>query len=102
MLGWKGFAARRTSAFGEDTDAILTLSPVPVLVCRPSDLEPSRVVLSVIDRDLAASARALLDLAQPGDVVIVAVPPVRTGLGRRAVRLADALPDRTLLLVAGG
>ncbi|MGK2929625.1 MAG: cation:proton antiporter, partial [Acidimicrobiales bacterium] len=153
LLGWKGFAARRTSAFGEDTDAILTLSPVPVLVCRPSDLEPSRVVLSVIDRDLAASARptiqlgaevagriaghfavpnvvvsrlpvdqltailgdraefvpdvrtsarALLDLTQPGDVVIVAVPPVRTGLGRRAVRLADALPDRTLLLVAGG
>src|SRR5690606_8349577 len=45
LLGWKGYAARNTHHFGEDTDAIITLSPVPVLVCRPAHLQPERVVL---------------------------------------------------------
>ncbi len=56
LLGWKGYAARRTSYFGEDTDAIITLSPVPVFVCRPADLRPARVVLDVSDRDLSPAA----------------------------------------------
>lgn len=57
LLGWKGFAARRSHYFGEDIDAIITLSPVPVLVCRPAHLEPARVVLDVFDRDLSPAAR---------------------------------------------
>lgn len=152
LLGWKGYAVRRTSYFGEDTDAILTLSPVPVVVCRPGEPAPSRVVLSVIEQDLTAagrptmqlcaliagrlarhcdvplqvlsrqpkddivdtlgdigepitddrpSTRSLADLTVPGDIVIAGVPPLRAGLGRRASRLAHALPSRTLLMVAG-
>lgn len=62
LLGWKGYAARSTSYFGEDTDAIITLSPVPVLVCRPAHLEPNRVVLGVTDRDLSPVARPTTQL----------------------------------------
>lgn len=62
LLGWKGYAARSSSYFGEDTDAIITLSPVPVLVCRPADLAPSRVVLDVIDRDFSPVARPTTQL----------------------------------------
>jgi hypothetical protein len=37
----------------------------------------------------------------PGDVVVGGLPPTRIGLDRRAARLAGALPDRTLVMVAG-
>lgn len=64
LLGWKGYAARATSHFGEDTDAIITLSPVPVLVCRPAHLEPQRIVLGVTDRDLSPVARVTTRLCR--------------------------------------
>ncbi|MCO8127617.1 cation:proton antiporter [Acidimicrobiia bacterium EGI L10123] len=63
LLGWKGYAARSKHHFGEDTDAIITLSPVPVLVCRPAHLEPDRIVLDVIDRDLSPAARPTTHLS---------------------------------------
>ena len=56
LLGWKGYPARSSHYFGEDTDAIITLSPVPVLVCRPAELEPHRIVLVVENRDLNSVA----------------------------------------------
>jgi Kef-type K+ transport system membrane component KefB len=62
LLGWKGDAARSSSYFGEDTDAIVTLSPVPVLVCRPAHLEPNRVVLGVSGRDLSPVTRPTTQL----------------------------------------
>jgi len=153
LLGWKGFSARGSEYyFGEDTDAIVTLSPLPVFVCRTAPLEPSRVVVDVTARDLAASAhattrlcvevamrlgrrfevpveivsalperdvravvgedlpclhddrsslRSLPERTEPGDIVIGGLPPTRAGLDRRAARLAGALPDRTVVMVAG-
>lgn len=62
LLGWKGYAAGNTHHFGEDTDAIITLSPVPVLVCRPAHLEPCRIVLGVGSRDLSPVARPTTQL----------------------------------------
>ncbi len=154
LMGWKGFATRRRSSFGEDVDAILTLSPVPVLVCRPGSGDPhERVVLSITERDLGAGglpglelsafvasrlARqadlpllvvtqradpkldlllrgvrnvelvvderrrqdSLTELTCSGDLVVFGIPPVRAGLGKGASRLAQTLPDRSLLVVA--
>jgi len=63
LLGWKGFSARGSDYFfGEDTDAILTLSPLPVLVCRTAPRYPSRIVVDLIQRDLAPSARTTAQL----------------------------------------
>ena len=152
LLGWKGFSAHRTSRLGEDTDAIVMLSPVPVLVCRPGAPTPSRIVLAIEARDLLPGAQittelcaevaerlashfdvplevvtdqapsavarvlseerpcirdqrdtqdSLADRTGPGDVVIAAMPPTRAALDRSASELAGALPERTLVMVAG-
>jgi len=152
LLGWKGFSAHRGSRLGEDTDAIVMLSPVPVLVCRPGTPPPSRVVLAVEARDLSPAGQVSIDLCvevaerlashldvplevltdqapsavsrvltsdrecvrdqrgtqdalvertAPGDVVIASMPPTRAALDRSASELAGALPDRTLVMVAG-
>jgi Kef-type K+ transport system membrane component KefB len=114
LLGWKGYTARSTSYFGEDTDAIITLSPVPVLVCRPGSDRPTRVVIDIIDRDLAAVARPTTQLCgevarrlgKHFDVPVEAVTDqspeaVQEVLGETVTCVAEdrsslqALPDRT-------
>lgn len=123
LLGWKGYPARSSHYFGEDTDAIITLSPVPVLVCRPADLHPRRVVLGLDDRDLSAVARPTTLLCAevgqrlghhfgvPFEVVTDQHPDrVTVALGDDITLIADdrsplkSLPDRTVPgdIVLGG
>jgi nucleotide-binding universal stress UspA family protein len=65
LIGWKGFANARENFFGGVIDAILSQSPVPVLVCRPSseDTEVRRVVLSITPGDLAPAGLPGLQVA---------------------------------------
>jgi Kef-type K+ transport system membrane component KefB len=64
LIGWKGFANARENFFGGVIDAILSQSPVPVMVCRPGEeAEVRRVVLSVTPGDLAPAGLPGLDLA---------------------------------------
>ena len=114
LLGWKGYSARSSHYFGEDTDAIITLSPVPVLVCRPAELTPARIVLGLGDRDLSPVARATTRLCAevgqrlgrhfgvPFEVVTDQHPNlVTTALGddisliREERSPLECLPDRT-------
>jgi Kef-type K+ transport system membrane component KefB/nucleotide-binding universal stress UspA family protein len=151
LMGWKGYASRRESFFSEAIDAMLTLSPVPVLVARPAGGDIRRVVLSITPSDLTpaglpglelailvasriagqadipllvvtrrastlvdkllddvrarvivddrVSRKALTEISDTGDLVVIGLQPVRAGLGRRAPTLARALPDRSLLVV---
>lgn len=123
LLGWKGYAARSTSYFGDDTDAIITLSPVPVLVCRPADLAPGRVVLDVLDRDLSPAGRPTTRLcvevgtrlARHFDVPFTVLTDLNPDLVRQVVSeeielvvddrdSLQSLPDRTVPgdIVVGG
>jgi Kef-type K+ transport system membrane component KefB len=64
LIGWKGFANARENFFGGVIDAILSASPVPVLVCRPGeDTSVGRVVLSVTPGDLAPAGLPGFELA---------------------------------------
>lgn len=64
LIGWKGYANARENFFGGVIDAILSRSPVPVMVCRPGeDTEVGRVLLSVTPGDLAPSGLPGLELA---------------------------------------
>ncbi|HVM15672.1 MAG TPA: cation:proton antiporter [Egibacteraceae bacterium] len=64
LLGWKGYANARENFFGGVIDAILSRSPVPVLVCRPGeDEEILRIVLSVTNGDLDPAGFVSLELA---------------------------------------
>jgi Kef-type K+ transport system membrane component KefB len=64
LIGWKGFANARENFFGGVIDAILSRSPVPVLVCRPGEAtEVERVVLSVTPGDLSPAGLPGLELA---------------------------------------
>lgn len=154
LVGWKGFANRNGSAFGQRVDALLAASPVPVVVARMGPAENcDRVVLAVADHDLTPAggpgvelaalvarrlakahraelrilvpreqvthqtlgleddqgelvverrrpAVALRDVTTPGDVVVVTQPRVEPGLGGEVPRLARAVPDRSLLVIA--
>ena len=154
LVGWKGFANRNGSAFGQRVDALLAASPVPVVVARMGPAENcERVVIAVSDHDLTPAgapgvelavllarrlakahraeltilvpreqvthkmlgmeedqgrltverrrpAVALRDLTPPGDMVVVTQPRVEPGLGGEVPRLARALPDRSLLVIA--
>ncbi|MCB1026399.1 MAG: cation:proton antiporter [Microthrixaceae bacterium] len=154
LVGWKGFASRNGSAFGQRVDALLAASPVPVVVARMGPAENcGRVVVAVADHDLTPAggpgvelaalvarrlakahraelhilvpreqvthetlgleddqgvlvverrrpAVALRDLTTPGDIVVVTQPRVEPGLGGEVPRLARALPDRSLLVIA--
>ncbi|MEZ5381014.1 MAG: cation:proton antiporter [Microthrixaceae bacterium] len=154
LVGWKGFASRNGSAFGQRVDALLAASPVPVVVARMGPQEQTRrVVVAVADHDLTPAgepgmelaalvarrlakahraefhiltpreqvthetlrleegegalrvekrrlAVSLRDLTTPGDLVVVTQPRVEPGLGGEVPRLARALPDRSLLVVA--
>jgi Kef-type K+ transport system membrane component KefB len=61
VMGWKGWATRRESFFGEHVDALLLGSPVPVLVVRSTPGvaagDDRRVVLALDDSDLRADGR---------------------------------------------
>ena len=154
LVGWKGFANRNGSAFGQRGDALLAASPVPVIVARLGPAENcKRVVVAVSDHDLTPAggpgmdlavliarrlakahraelhilvpreqvtherlglendqgtlkverrrlAAALRDLTTPGDMVVVTQPRVEPGLGGEVPRLARALVDRSLLVIA--
>jgi Kef-type K+ transport system membrane component KefB len=64
LMGWRGYTTRRESFFGERVDAIVALSPVPVLVCRQGhDDDITRIVLSVTTRDLSPAGLPGLELA---------------------------------------
>lgn len=123
LLGWKGYPARSSSYFGEDTDAIITLSPVPVLVCRPAELAPHRVVLGLNGGDLSPAARPTTRLCAevgsrlgrhfgvPFEVVTDLHPDlVTTALGddialtKEDRSSLESLPDRTVPgdIVIGG
>jgi Kef-type K+ transport system membrane component KefB/nucleotide-binding universal stress UspA family protein len=63
LMGWKGYTNAREAFFGGVIDAILSRSPVPVLVCRPgSDDRVRRIVLSVTRGDLSPGGLSGLDL----------------------------------------
>ncbi|HUF33279.1 MAG TPA: cation:proton antiporter [Acidimicrobiales bacterium] len=64
LMGWRGYTTRKESFFGERVDALLALSPVPVIVCRQGrDDDIARVVLSVTRRDLTPAGLPGLELA---------------------------------------
>lgn len=63
LLGWRGYTARRDAILGEQLDALLALSPVPVMVHREgAESGIRRVVLAVDPGDLSPSGRRTLDL----------------------------------------
>ncbi len=63
VLGWRGYTARRDAVLGEKLDALLALSPVPVMVHREgAGSEIRRVVLAVDAADLSPSGRRTLDI----------------------------------------
>lgn len=63
VLGWRGYTARRDAVLGEQLDALLALSPVPVMVHREgAESGIRRVVLAVDPGDLSPSGRRTLDL----------------------------------------
>jgi Kef-type K+ transport system membrane component KefB len=63
ILGWRGYTARRDAVLGEQLDALLALSPVPVMVHRDgAESGIRRVVLAVDPGDLSPSGRRTLDL----------------------------------------
>ncbi|MFP5308081.1 MAG: cation:proton antiporter [Actinomycetes bacterium] len=64
LVGWKGYANRREGFFGSIIDAIVSRSPVPLLVCHPgTDESVRRIVLSVTHHDLSPAGRRGLRLA---------------------------------------
>lgn len=63
VLGWRGYTARRDAVLGEQLDALLALSPVPVMVHREgAESGIRRVVLAVDPGDLSPSGRRTLGL----------------------------------------
>lgn len=63
VLGWRGYTNRRDATLGEQLDALVALSPVPVIVHRagaPEGVE--RVLLAVDASDLTPSGRRTLGL----------------------------------------
>jgi Kef-type K+ transport system membrane component KefB len=63
ILGWRGYTARRDAVLGEKLDALLALSPVPVMVHRDgAESGIRRIVLAVDPGDLSPSGRRTLDL----------------------------------------
>lgn len=64
VMGWKGWSSRRASFFGEQVDAIVLRSPVPVILVRSGVGEPRRVVLAVEPVDLRPDGRPGLELAR--------------------------------------
>jgi Kef-type K+ transport system membrane component KefB len=64
VMAWKGWATRRESFFGQQVDALLRESPVPVVVVRTTAPNgPRRVVLAIDDGDQRLDRRAGLVLA---------------------------------------
>jgi Kef-type K+ transport system membrane component KefB/nucleotide-binding universal stress UspA family protein len=51
VMGWKGYANAREGLFGSVIDQIVSLSPVPVLVCRPGEDDRTRRVVVVVTAD---------------------------------------------------
>lgn len=63
VLGWRGHTTRRHAVLGEQLDALLALSPVPVIVHRPgAESGVRRVVLAVTAEDLTPAGRRTLPL----------------------------------------
>ncbi len=63
VLGWRGYTARRDAVLGEQLDALLALSSVPVMVHRSgAESGIRRVVLAVDPADLTPSGRRTLDI----------------------------------------
>jgi Kef-type K+ transport system membrane component KefB len=96
LIGWKGFANARENFFGGVIDAILSASPVPVLVCRPGpDTEVSRIVWSVTRGDLAPAGAA--DLVLSGQVAArmarQAEVPLLVVTEEEDARIAEVLGD---------
>jgi Kef-type K+ transport system membrane component KefB/nucleotide-binding universal stress UspA family protein len=48
VMGWDGTAGRREALFGSVIDRCISISPVPVLVCRPGVDEHTRRVLVIV------------------------------------------------------
>jgi Kef-type K+ transport system membrane component KefB/nucleotide-binding universal stress UspA family protein len=65
VMGWKGWTTRRESFFGEQIDAMLSASPVPVVACRIGEADRyHRVVLGVDGDDLGPGGVPGLELAR--------------------------------------
>lgn len=64
VIGWKGWSTRRETFFGENIDAVVLRSPVPVIVVRVGSTDaPSQVVLVVDDSDVRIDHRPGVALA---------------------------------------
>ncbi len=64
VVGWKGWSTRRETFFGENIDALMLRSPVPVLVVRAgAAASVERVVLAIDDSDLRLDHRPGVRLA---------------------------------------
>jgi Kef-type K+ transport system membrane component KefB len=64
MMAWKGWSTRGESFFGQQVDALLRESTVPVIVVRTTAGEaPNRVVLAIDDADQRLDRRPGLELA---------------------------------------
>jgi Kef-type K+ transport system membrane component KefB len=48
VMGWDGTAGRREALFGSVIDRVISISPVPVLVCRPGVDEHTRRILVIV------------------------------------------------------
>lgn len=96
VMGWKGWTTRRQSFFGEQIDAMISASPVPVVACRVgSDPRHQRVVLAVDSDDLTPGGLPGLELARAVAVRIAErarLPVVLVSVVDEA-RLAEALGE---------
>jgi hypothetical protein len=64
MMAWKGWSTRGESFFGQQVDALLRESTVPVIVVRTTAGDvPNRVVLAIDDADQRLDRRPGLELA---------------------------------------
>ena len=64
MMAWKGWSTRSESFFGQQVDALLRESTVPVIVVRTTTGDaPARVVLAIDDADQRPDRRPGLELA---------------------------------------
>jgi Kef-type K+ transport system membrane component KefB len=93
VMGWKGWATRRESFFGEHVDALLLGSPVPALVVRSTAGgvvgNGRHVVLALDDSDLRADGR-------PGALIAAAAAErIATAMKLPIVicRASDQLPS---------
>ncbi len=89
VLGWKGFTTRRESLFGGITDAVLAEAPVPMLIRRVVDAQPTGILVML-------SAANTTPVGLPGMVLALQAASRLARQEDLTVRVVADSDDRTL------